>query len=653
MALMGWDAYQGRVQAIRLYEMNEMADKIILAASQQALERGVTATALANTGAANTIILNKIKDFRIKGDDALNHALAVAQKIANKEPGSRFVVAYEQTVKTYNNLLEARSIVDRNLNGSQRDIQPLDWIKKVTTLIESGARLRQTAFDSSDPIQQISQNNLILKQAVWLISENRGKERALFGSAIASGQTVSPDAMEKLKEFRALTEFGMTELLSVKNSKGLESSIIQTIEDMENNIERFDNGIRKSVYSASETAKYTVDAQEWFAASTDTINKVLDVAGAVSTVNSIKAAELKGENTWKLLTLIILTSALIICLIIVLRLVSDKTSRIEALRKSMKAIASGAGDLTFRLDTTFSDEIGKTSESFNQFMAQLQGIINQVRQATEQVSSAAVELSAMSEQMSTGSSNQTQQTLQVAAAVEEMSSSVGEVAKNASNVANFSKSAKDMADKGGKVVEEAVKGMEKIARSVKDTAGVIEALGASSKQIGEIVSVIDNIAEQTNLLALNAAIEAARASEQGRGFAVVADEVRKLAERTTKATSEIGGMISTIQVDISKAVDTMNEGTGEVECGVALANEAGQALHEIVDGSEKIMDMVTQIAVASEEQSSVSTEISGNVERISNLCKDNNAAATQTARSSEDLLNLATNLQEMVNQFKI
>ncbi len=112
---------------------------------------------------------------------------------------------------------------------------------------------------------------------------------------------------------------------------------------------------------------------------------------------------------------------------------------------------------------------------------------------------------------------QTQQTIQVAAAVEEMSSSVGEVAKNASNVASFSKSAQETADQGGKVVGEAIRGMEKIAISVKDAAGVIESLGTSSKQIGEIVSVIDNIADQTNLLALNAAIEAARASEQGRG----------------------------------------------------------------------------------------------------------------------------------------
>ena len=178
-------------------------------------------------------------------------------------------------------------------------------------------------------------------------------------------------------------------------------------------------------------------------------------------------------------------------------------------------------------------------------------------------------------------------------------------------------------------------------------------LGTSSKQIGEIVSVIDNIAEQTNLLALNAAIEAARASEQGRGFAVVADEVRKLAERTTKATAEISSTIKTIQTDIHKAVATMNEGTTEVEAGVKLANEAGQALRQVVEGSQKVTDMIMQIATAAEQQSSVSSEISGNVEKISNLSQENKAAASQTASAADDLLNLATGLQQMVSRFKV
>ena len=196
-------------------------------------------------------------------------------------------------------------------------------------------------------------------------------------------------------------------------------------------------------------------------------------------------------------------------------------------------------------------------------------------------------------------------------------------------------------------------GMKRIALSVKDAAHVIEMLGTSSEQIGEIVSVIDNIAEQTNLLALNAAIEAARASELGRGFAVVADEVRKLAERTTKATAEIASTIKTIQTDIHKAVGTMDSGTTEVENGVVLANEAGNALHQVVEGAQKVSDMIMQIATAAEEQSSVSSEIAGNVEKISHLSQENSAAASQTAHAADEVLNLATSLQQMVSRFRV
>ena len=427
--------------------------------------------------------------------------------------------------------------------------------------------------------------------------------------------------------------------------------IVGVIEDMEKALNGFTE-TRMDVYSAAGAGNYPISAGEWIDRSTGAIDKVLAVSGAVTEVSGDVATRVTGQSQWRVILAVAQMCATLVFVFLVLLLVYDKTSRIEQLRISMDQLAKGEGDLNFRLDAESNDEIGKTAGAFNCFMDQLQGIVNQIRKATDQVASSATELSAMSEQMSTGSNDQAQQTFHAAAAIEEMSRSVSEVAKGASNVANFSQSAREMADKGGKVVYEAVQGMQKIAQSVKEAANVIETLGDSSKQIGEIVSVISNIAEQTNLLALNAAIEAARANEQGKGFAVVADEVRKLAERTTKATSEIASMIKMIQGDIQKAVTTMNDGNKEVEAGVSLANEAGQALSQIVESSQKVMDMVMQIATSSEEQSATSTEIAGNVEQISTLCRDNSSAASQTAQSSEDLLNLATNLQQTVGRFK-
>lgn len=651
-AFLGWDAYHRRVVAVRLSAMNEMADKIIIAAAQEALERGITATALGNTEPASADTMDKIKELRAKGDEALNGALSIARKIASKEPDSRFAILFEQTSQAYQSLVEARQRVDNSLEGSDRQIEPSGWFKVMTGVIDKGAALRQAAFASTEPLQHITQDNLILKQAVWLISENMGRERGTLGPIIAAQKPVPPSVMENLKSFHAIVKLEVPDILSLKGAKGVDPRIISAIEGMDKALNSF-NEIRTEVYSAGETGNYSISPQEWIARSTDAINKVLAVSTAVTEVSGDKAREIMGQSLRRMIWFFIQVCVTLLFVSIILMQVYEKTSRIERLCESMEQLARGEGDLSFRLDASSTDEVGSTAGAFNSFMDQLQGIINQIRKATDHVASAATELSAMSEQMSKGSTDQKEQSIQVATAVEEMSRSVADVAKNTSDVAHFSKDAKEMADRGGKVVHEAVQGMEKIARSVKEGATVIETLGASSKQIGEIVSVINSIAEQTNLLALNAAIEAARASEQGRGFAVVADEVRKLAERTTKATSEIATMIKTIQVDIQKAVGAMNEGTVEVESGVALANEAGQALQQVVEGSVRIMDMIQQIAVTAEEQSSVSSEIAGNVERISHLCKDNDSAAFQTAKASEDLLSLATNLQQMVSRFKV
>jgi methyl-accepting chemotaxis protein len=255
--------------------------------------------------------------------------------------------------------------------------------------------------------------------------------------------------------------------------------------------------------------------------------------------------------------------------------------------------------------------------------------------------------------MAAGAQEQTSQAGEVASAVEEMTKTIIENSRNAGSAAETAKRAREAAQAGGKVVSETVVGMRGIAAVVKESAATVTELGKSSDQIGEIISVIDDIADQTNLLALNAAIEAARAGEQGRGFAVVADEVRKLAERTTKATKEIAGMIKKIQADTAGAVRSMEEGTQKVEEGIRLADRAGVSLEEIVAVSQKVTDMMTQIAAASEQQSSASEEISKNVGAISTVTSQTATGTQQIARAAEDLNRMTEKLQELVQRFKL
>jgi len=219
--------------------------------------------------------------------------------------------------------------------------------------------------------------------------------------------------------------------------------------------------------------------------------------------------------------------------------------------------------------------------------------------------------------------------------------------------ADTAKQARASAEQGGSVVKETVNGMQSIAEVVRVSAATVQELGKSSDQIGEIIGVIDDIADQTNLLALNAAIEAARAGEQGRGFAVVADEVRKLAERTTKATKEIATMIKKIQGDTHGAVTAMEKGTKHVDEGIKLADRAGTSLNEIVGISQKVTDMVTQIAAASEEQSTTSEMISKNVEAISTVTGESARGTQEIARASEELKQLTERLSELLSKFKV
>jgi methyl-accepting chemotaxis protein len=195
--------------------------------------------------------------------------------------------------------------------------------------------------------------------------------------------------------------------------------------------------------------------------------------------------------------------------------------------------------------------------------------------------------------------------------------------------------------------------MRSIASSVSDTANKIADLGKRSDQIGRIVNVIDDIADQTNLLALNAAIEAARAGEQGRGFAVVADEVRKLAERTTKATKEIAEMITAMQEETKRAIDTMQTGTAQVQQGVEQTAQAGASLQEIITAAEKVGDMVAQIATAATEQAATTLEVSTNVEQIAKITNESSSGAQQSARACQELTALAMELQKLVSQFQL
>ena len=292
-------------------------------------------------------------------------------------------------------------------------------------------------------------------------------------------------------------------------------------------------------------------------------------------------------------------------------------------------------------------------EAMRRMVEGLRQVMEQVNRSALDVSAAATELHGNAQRTAEGSHEAVQQAETVAVASGQMFGTSSDIARNCHLAADSSGRASASAQSGAKIVRETVEGMNRIAAKVRSSAGVVERLGTRGDQIGEIVATIEDIADQTNLLALNAAIEAARAGSQGRGFAVVADEVRALAERTTRATREIGTMIKSIQQETRQAVAAMEEGVQEVELGTAGAARSGQALEEILQQINEVTGQINQIAIAAEEQTATTQEISVNIQQISDTVQTSAQSSQEISGSSSQLSRLSVEMQQMVQRFRI
>ncbi len=303
--------------------------------------------------------------------------------------------------------------------------------------------------------------------------------------------------------------------------------------------------------------------------------------------------------------------------------------------------------------TDAEDEIMALARGINTVAADFGNFISGLAKASDAVAGAATELAVNTEKVATSSKAQSEATATTAAAVEEVTVSIGQVADHASSTEANSIKTGELSESGEQIVQDASAEISRIADSVKNLSQVIASLGEHSKEIGDIVHVIKKVADQTNLLALNAAIEAARAGEHGRGFAVVADEVRKLAENTGNATSKISDMIGNIQRQIDTSIVNMAESQNQVKAGVVLADRARDSLGNIRQETRNTLEMVMEISAATKEQSIASNEIARNIETIAMMTEENTSVIANLAGAAANLEQMSSNLQNLANRFKL
>ncbi|WP_101758522.1 methyl-accepting chemotaxis protein [Oceanicoccus sp. KOV_DT_Chl] len=309
-------------------------------------------------------------------------------------------------------------------------------------------------------------------------------------------------------------------------------------------------------------------------------------------------------------------------------------------------------DLTVKVTIDQTDEIGQVAQAFQRMMDRFHDIIQDVGNTSIQLQNFATTLSNNTELTREGVAVQTRETDQVATATTEMTHAIEEVNRSAQQAAEAATEANNETNEGSQVLETAIRSINSLSERIHNASDVINRVATDSSAIGSVLDVIRGIAEQTNLLALNAAIEAARAGEQGRGFAVVADEVRSLAQRTQESTQEIQQMIERLQGGTQDAVKSMAQGTEEMKRTVHEAEKAGASLTAISSAVAMITDMNNHIATATDEQMSVSQEISRNVVNISDVAKSSEHSVEEVDRASTELKESANRLAQMVGEFR-
>jgi methyl-accepting chemotaxis protein len=644
-------ALDERTLALGERETTVVANLLLKAAGQWAVERGMTAAALNAAAPATADVVAVIRERRAAADAALD----TARQALRTMPLAATHAPLARTEEAYGALVQARVLVDAALGqplGQRDEALRKGWFGTITAAIERSQDLRQSAKTVDTHARTELMALDAAKHYVWVMSEFAGRERAMVGSTIASGRPFSTQQLSSLGAARGRVELGWDQLRQILTlHRGSFPAVDAAAQAVERDFFGTFQTLREQVHKAgSSDGTFPVTAADWIRQSTAAIDGILALSEAITGSALDKADQTAGESGVRLLvTAGVMSAMLILGILAFLTIRGRITTPLAELTQAMSRLAGGQLDVSVR--TREDDEIGKLARMlivFRQnaihsyrtqdrekrelasreerrrrienatarFDATIVAMLEKIRRAVEHLHASADSLSANAEEtqrQSTAVSAATEQATAnvetVSAASTELMASIQEISRQVQVSAGTARNA---------------------AAEATDTNRKIGGLVDAAQKIGEVVSLINNIASQTNLLALNATIEAARAGDAGKGFAVVAHEVKNLAGQTARATDDIGTQIAAVQTETRMAVQAI-EGIGQT-----IAN---------------INELAVAIAGAVEEQGAATTEISRNVEQASTGTREvatNIAgvadAATETGRMAQSVFQAASGL---------
>lgn len=633
-----WNQYQLHQSVFQQRQFLQLTLLLDDVAQQHAVERGLSAGFLASQGASGK---EKLAQQRIKADAAWEALLTF-----EKDPSTdKSHAAVQQYITHLTGIIENKSTLRSAVDTLSTDANAFRYYSELNNDVLTIIELLTPYL--LDP--EISQYFLVYRNLL-IAKERAGQIRGKVNGAITKNelndithsqissyiqqhqhtfniaQANAPDDLkEQLKEFVKSTEYNAV------------NQAFDSLLPTENGLQDLNSNTK----------------DQWFSLATGYIKGIkLSSDTLAKNMQVVLNQHISMAFTTLIIGTVILAGLSIIIALLVWWQISDITKRVLRIRNLILSVFS-EGDLTIRVNDTATDEIGTIASTLNDFLAHLQQLIQHIQHSSSQLQDQSTSFSNSAASNKVSIDGQREQIQMIVAAITEMTTSFGEVAQSTIQAAESTTDAQTQSTEGRGRVSQTSEAVEQLANEVENAESIIMEVSENSERIGGILETIRGIADQTNLLALNAAIEAARAGEQGRGFAVVADEVRSLAQRTQESTEEINNMIGSLQQSAGKAKDTMSNSRDVAKQCLEHSLASGNTIRSVDEIIDHIHQLAMQISAATEEQSSVSEEVTRNIVSISDAADNTLEAAEAVEEGSNLLKSMADTMHQHVEKYRV